>query len=357
MTISVFACAGAPAAYAANFACAWNDGTANWTTTADWSGCNSTFPNNVGGNTYDATVSSGDPTLTTAITIGSVTINGPGQWDLAGSSASATLTGTLTNTGTIDLFGNTSNSANQANLAVNGAASNAGIVNIRTAGNLSVTGAGNAYGQTAGTTNIFSGGTLTAPNVNVNGGTLQGNGTTAGNLNVSSAGTVKAVVPNTNNPATLTVNGNYDQSSGTLATLLQGTGAGQVGTVSVGPGTVNLQGGTLQANFVSPLTPAAGQTFSNVMTFAPGSLNGLFTALQNGNGGLSPNPTYLNRQRSDPRGELQQLRGQCAAAGRKHAGHDCRELERRHRQLEHRLGLEQRRFPDVLLRRRYRPDG
>jgi hypothetical protein len=179
-------------------------------------------------------------------------------------------------------------------LTVNGAASNAGTVNIRTAGNLSVTGAGNAYAQTAGTTNIFSGGTLTAPNVNVTGGTLQGNGTVAGNLNVSSAGTVKAVAPNTNNPATLTVNGNYDQSGGTLATLLQGTGAGQVGTVSVGPGTVNLQGGTLQANFVSPLIPAAGQTFSNVMTFAPGSLNGLFATLQNGNGGLSANPTYLN---------------------------------------------------------------
>ena len=179
-------------------------------------------------------------------------------------------------------------------MTVNGAASNGGIVNIRTAGNLSVTGTGNAYAQTGGTTNIFSGGTLTAPNVNVSGGALQGNGTVVGNLNVNSTGTVEAVVPNTNNPATLTVNGNYNQSGGTLATLLQGTGAGQVGTVSIGLGTVSLQGGILQANFVNPLSPAAGQTFNNVLTFAPGSFNGLFAALQNGNGGFSANPTYLN---------------------------------------------------------------
>jgi hypothetical protein len=65
------------AADAANFTCSWNDATANWTTVADWSNCNGTDPNNGGGNTYDATISTGDPTLTTAITIRSVTITGP----------------------------------------------------------------------------------------------------------------------------------------------------------------------------------------------------------------------------------------------------------------------------------------
>ena len=79
-----------------------------------------------------------------------------------------------------------------------------------------------------------------------------------------------------------------------LAELLQGTGTGQTGTVNVGSGSVSLSGGTLQANFSNGLTPAAGQTFNNVMTFAPSSLNGLFGALQNGNGALSTNPTYLN---------------------------------------------------------------
>src|SRR6516225_3122226 len=54
-------CAGTFNAQAANFTCSWNDATANWTTVADWSNCNGTDPNNVGGNTYDVTISTGDP--------------------------------------------------------------------------------------------------------------------------------------------------------------------------------------------------------------------------------------------------------------------------------------------------------
>jgi len=96
-------CAGTFNAQAANFTCSWNDATANWTTVADWSNCNGTDPNNVGGNTYDVTISTGDPTLTTAVTIGSVTINSPGAWTLSGSGAAAALTGTLTNSGTVAL--------------------------------------------------------------------------------------------------------------------------------------------------------------------------------------------------------------------------------------------------------------
>ena len=64
-----------------NFTCSWNDATANRTTVADWSNCNGTDPNNGGGNTYDATIATGDPPTTTAITIGSVTITSPGAVD------------------------------------------------------------------------------------------------------------------------------------------------------------------------------------------------------------------------------------------------------------------------------------
>ena len=69
--------------------------------------------------------------------------------------AANTLTrGALNNTaaGTINLFGNASNPANQAKVTVTGQASNSGTVNIPTATSVTVTGAGNAYTQTAGFT-------------------------------------------------------------------------------------------------------------------------------------------------------------------------------------------------------------
>src|ERR1700746_2762917 len=75
-------CAEGPAG-AANSTCSWNDATANWTVAADWSNCNSTFPNNGGGNTYDVVISQGIPTISSGvnphiITVGSVTITNTG---------------------------------------------------------------------------------------------------------------------------------------------------------------------------------------------------------------------------------------------------------------------------------------
>ena len=157
MTISVIACAGAPAAYAANFTCTWNDGTASWTTAGDWSGCNGTFPNNGSGNTYDVTVSSGDPTLTTALTIGSVAINGSGRWDLTGPGGSATLTGTLSNSNflALDFFG----SQGGSNLTVGGTLTNtsSGTVQVGTSGgSLSATSTLSAAAlSNAGTIDLF----------------------------------------------------------------------------------------------------------------------------------------------------------------------------------------------------------
>ena len=117
-------CAGTFNAQAANFTCSWNDATANWTTVADWSNCNGIDPNNVGGNTYDVTISQGDPTLTTAVTIGSVTVNSPGVWTVTGSGASATLTGTLTNSGTVALQNGASLTTTVGGLA------NTGLVSV-----------------------------------------------------------------------------------------------------------------------------------------------------------------------------------------------------------------------------------
>ena len=82
-----------------------------------------TDPNNGGGNTYDATTATGDPTLTTAIMIGSVTITSPGAWTLSGSSASAVLTGTLANSGDLELHKNVS-------LSAGGNLTNSGALNL-----------------------------------------------------------------------------------------------------------------------------------------------------------------------------------------------------------------------------------
>ncbi len=345
-------CVGIPAAEAANFTCSWNDATANWTTVAGWSNCNSTFPNNGAGNTYNATISTGDPTLTTAITIESVTINSPGAWSLSGSGASATLTGNVSSTGTVGLrndtavtiiggfsnagtlnvdnsnngfgtgdggsslalgsilsnsgavnIGNsilsaattvtatglantstinlTGSTTKLATLNITGSAGNSGTVNVA-ASNLTVTGTGNAYTQTAGFTNL-SGGTLAAPNVNINGGKLQGMGTVTGALSIGGTGTIQAInLANNALPATLTINGNYAQSGGTFNELLHGTGT-QIDVVSVGNGdSVSLTGGNLQ---VSGVTFALGQMFNDIMTFQPGELTGTFATLQGGGNG------------------------------------------------------------------------
>ena len=199
-----------------------------------------------------------------------------------GASTKVTAAGLSNTGGTIGLLGNTSNPADQASLTVNGAASNAGTVNIPTATSVTVTGAGNAYTQTAGFTNLSSG-TLTAPSVNINGGTLQGLGTVAGALNISGTGSIQAInLANSSLAAVLTVNGNYAQSGGTFDALLHGTGI-QIDAVNVGGGdSVHLTGGNLQ---VSGVAFALGQMFNDIMTFTPNDLTGTFATLQGGGNG------------------------------------------------------------------------
>ena len=182
------------------------------------------------------------------------------------------------------LAGNTSNSANSATVTVNGQASNAGTINLPTATSVTVSGAGNAYTQTAGSTNL-SGGTLAAPNVNITGGKMQGMGTVTGAANISATGTIEAIdLANNSLPATLAINGNYSQSGGTFDALLHGTGV-QIDEVNVTSGhSVNLTGGDLEAFGV---TFALGQVFEDIMTFQPCELTGTFATLQGGGNGTS----------------------------------------------------------------------
>src|SRR6516225_1479846 len=186
-------CAGTFNAQAANFTCSWNDATANWTTVADWSNCNGTDPNNVGGNTYDVTISTGDPTLTTAVTIGSVTINSPGAWTLSGSGAAAALTGTLTNSGTITLL-------NGASLTTTtGALNNTGLVSVD----------GGALSGGSGGSNLSLGGALTnnaRATLEIGNRSLLATSTVQA-ANLSNAGTFQMLGTNATAAAVLTLTG------------------------------------------------------------------------------------------------------------------------------------------------------
>ena len=178
--------------------------------------------------------------------------------------------GALSNSGAINITGNgTIVSA----LDVNGPATNNATVNIDASGEV-VMGAGDAYTQAAGATNIATGGTL-AGTVDVTGGSLDGTGTVAGVVNDTS-GTVFGG-PNIGNLGTLTVNGTYNQSgTGDLEANI-GSGGTSSGVVTDSGGFVNLSGGTLSVS----ATPAVG-TLLTVMTFNPGHLAGQFAAVQDG---------------------------------------------------------------------------
>src|SRR5271170_6016629 len=63
----------------AQFSCTGGgNNSGNWTTASSWTNCNGTYPNNgqpSGSDTYDATVTNGDSTLSSAVTVDNVTID------------------------------------------------------------------------------------------------------------------------------------------------------------------------------------------------------------------------------------------------------------------------------------------
>lgn len=179
---------------------------------------------------------------------GSLTLTGSGTEYLSGSYGSSN---TLVNQGTIV-------QADPGKLSLLGSLSNSGDVTI--AGTLTAVG---DYTQTGGTTTL-AGGTLSAFNDNLNGGALSGNGTVATNLN-NTAGQINA--GGTGTAGVIAITGNYTQgASGVLNIDIGGTGNDQFDRLNVS-GTATL-GGTINASLVNNFTPAAGQTFQDVIDFA-----------------------------------------------------------------------------------------
>ncbi len=198
---------------------------------------------------------------------------------LAGGTASFTVNGTASNSGTVDI-----GSTGVLNVTGVSYSQNGGSTTVASGGNLSLS--AGSYTQSGGTATV--GGTLTAPGgATINGGTLQGTGTIAANV-MNVAGTLQAS-PEGVNPGTLTINGSYTHQSGaTLNELIGGTNSGQFSVLNV-TGVLTL-GGTLDISTLDGFTFANKQTF-DIIDFPANALSGTFATLAyNGvtGGGTSP---------------------------------------------------------------------
>ena len=239
------------------------------------------FSNGRNGTVYVDNSGPGGSSLTIG---GTLTNNGTLNIGNSGLATATTVkAATLVNNSTVNLSGGT---PAMATLDITGAATNSYAMNIGAFG--AVNAAGKIYTQGLGTTTVAASGALTAAQVNVTGGVLQGAGTVTGKI-VNTGGSVAGGTYTSNSPGTLTVTGAYSQSgSGILQEVLTGTAAGQQSKLAVS-GAANIQGGTLSADVL--FTLAAGEVFP-VMTFAPATLPGLFSTIADGT--LSGNGTLVN---------------------------------------------------------------
>ncbi len=149
------------------------------------------------------------------------------------------------------------------------------------AGEIASLASGDTVTQTAGTTNLGTGGILHG-GIEVQGGSLVGSGTVRGD--VVNSGTV---APG-NSPGCITVNGNYDQSSaGNLNIEIAGTSPGTGCDSSsqfdrlVVNGTVSL-GGTLTRSLINNFIPATGNSFKIIDNDGTDAVNGTFQGLAEG---------------------------------------------------------------------------
>ena len=170
----------------------------------------------------------------------------------------------LTNNGSITSGGNNSDT-----IINNGALQNTGSVSIGNSGlpsgmmsGSSIQGAG-AYVQTAGSTTLLGGASISQQSVDIQGGVLSGNGALNANVSVEANGTIN----NGGAGGTLAINGNLSVTGGTLNYTLGGApSAADVLNVS---GTAALSGAKVLLDFTAPVT--VGETFN---LLSAGNLSG-----------------------------------------------------------------------------------
>ncbi|HEY5239157.1 MAG TPA: hypothetical protein VIJ62_12310 [Rhizomicrobium sp.] len=201
--------------------------------------------------------------------------------------------GTLTNSGTIDISDYNGGGINAAGLAnsgtitiqggnsllhLTGDVTNTGTVNIGTYTFHDLLSAAGNYTQSGGLTELDYG-TLSASEVIVSGGTLDGIGQIDGFVSVR-GGTFVSGFLKYFTAADIGVTGGFAvQSGGTVAEVLVAD-SGQSSEIQVTRG-VHLYGGVLDLNVSDPSALHVGETFT-IMSFADGKLNGQFSEIVDG---------------------------------------------------------------------------
>jgi hypothetical protein len=258
---------------------------------------------------------------------GSLTLTGSSNWTGGAIGIAATNAGTVTWSGTSDIYLNSTGSFTNQGLfdAQNDQALNVGngatpphFTNTTTGTFRKSAGTGTTYIgingvvfdnsgtvesltgtisfqggfiQTAGTTRLNGGNISTNSTLNINGGTLTGSGTITGNVSTGNISSVGGTVSPGLSPGILTISGNYTQCAACALSI-------EIGGLTVGTqydrlaisGSATLAG-TLNVTLINPFTPTTGNTFQ-FMTFA--SRSGDF-ATKN-----LPNPGSGNTMQANP---------------------------------------------------------
>ena len=223
-------------------------------------------------------------TIAITPTTGTLSIASTGNFTIGGTGTVVNLTGHVSNMGTL-VVGDGNNTLTVSGNVIN----SSGSVLVGMASTLGVTGAyqqtgagamtnivGNlsaaSFSQSAGTTIVQSGATLTAPTVQVTGGSFQGGGTILGDLTLT-AGTLLPGTPDATD--VMTLSGNYIQGpGGTMVIDISGDPAGPNSVFNIS-GLASLSG-ALDFTVLDGFTPSIGDAFT-FLTF--GSLSGDFSSI------------------------------------------------------------------------------
>ncbi len=318
--VAVLAISAVPAA-AANYLCSWNGSTANWSATGDWTVCNGVYPNNGGGNTYDATIATSGSyavTLSSPVTIGTLTLNN--------SNATLLNSSTLTTTGGVNLQAGT---LSGGTYAVTGGGTTAvalsssyasGTLNFVTLnGSLDVTGYGavayfsngltvnNTAGASPGVINVTgsysqldSTGTQTLDNATVHLGGTSGYGYLSSQTGTLTLGSNLHVLADGSGSYTylagdtIVNNGTIAYSNGVGNNYLEPNNFTNNGTVSLtGTGTGVYGGGSTFTNN-GAITAATGTTLNVSGSSMTNSGTGQITGADGSSISLSPYGTLTN---------------------------------------------------------------